>query len=114
MSNKLAKQSYFIKRLRGSGYQVERLIPVYSKPDPRIWTILINPQSAAVLCTCYVNNGEADGVSPECDNFFEIYDGGQFIPGRLSIETNSIETFITTLVNYGIEPSKTPIKKRYN
>lgn len=104
MTNKLAKQSYFIKRLRDSGYYVERLIPVYNRTDPRMWTILINPRDAAILCTCYANNGESDRVAGDSRNFFEIYDGGQFIPGRLTIATSSIETFITNLVHYGIEP----------
>ena len=104
MQNKLAKQSYFIKRLRDSGFYVERLIPVYSRTDPRMWTILINPKNAAILCTCYTNNGESERVESKCKNYFEIYDGGQFIPGRLTIATSSIETFITNLIQYGIEP----------
>ncbi len=101
MSNKLTKQSYFIMRLRSSGYYVDKIKPRYKDTDRRNWTILINPKEEAVFCTCYSNNGESYGSD---DNFFEIHDGGQFIPGRLSIVTSSLETFITNLNNYGIMP----------
>lgn len=104
MQNKLAKQAYFIKRLRDSGYHVERLFAAYSKSDPRMWTIIINPKGASLMCTCYANNGEAEGISPNSRCFFEVFDGGQYIPGRLKIDTNSIEILITYLIKYGVEP----------
>ena len=116
MINKISKQSYFIKRLRDSGYYVDRLIPLYGTVDPRQWTILIDPRGARILCTCYENHGEHEGIKPESLNFFEVFDGGQFIPGRLTIETSSIETFITNLMHYGIQPQNTNPKasmKRY-
>lgn len=115
MYNKLAKQAYFIMRLRGSGYNVERIFPKlsgedgtvqlgYSKSDSRMWTIIINPGQASVFCTCYVNNGENDDINPKSKCFFEIYDGGQFIPGRFKIDTASIEVFIERLMKLGIQP----------
>ena len=100
----IAKQAYFIKRLRDSGYAVDRLVPTYNNADPRMWTILINPKTAGILCTCYVNNGLLDEVNPKSKVYFEVFDGGQFMPGRFTIDTQSIEIFITHLIKFGIEP----------
>lgn len=104
MYNRLQKQSYFIKRLRDSGYYVERLFPMYSYMDAREWTIIINPRESSIICTCYANNGSTEGIDSEESCFFELYDGGQFIPGRLKIDTNSIEVFIENLMKRGIKP----------
>lgn len=103
-ANKLAKQSYFVKRLRDSGYVVDRLVTKFSITDPRIWMILINARTDNIICTCYANNGESNDVSAKSRNYFEIFDGGQFIPGRVKIDTNSIEVFIEYLYRYGIAP----------
>lgn len=100
--NKLTTLGYFKKRLRDSGYIVLDIYKTYSFTDPRSWTIMIDPGGASVLCTCYKNT-EAPG-----EDYFEVYDGGQFIrPGRVIIKTSSIEVFITHLVRYNIN-SKTP------
>ena len=104
MQNRLASQGYFIKRLRDSGYHVERLFSAYSVSDPRMWTIIINPKGASLLCSCYANHGEAEGIPSTSSCFFEVFDGGQYIPGRLNIDTDSMEVFITYLMQYGIEP----------
>lgn len=97
MSNKLTTLGYFKKRLRDCGYIVDDVYRGYSKTDPRIWTVIIDPGCASVLCTCYQNSPELG------DSFFEIYDGGQFItPGRVQIKTNSIEVFISYLVRFNI------------
>ena len=104
MYNKLQKQAYFIMRLRSCGYNVDRIFSSYSESDSRMWTIVINPNQASVICTCYVNNGETDDVSSTSKVFFEIYDGGQFIPGRFKIDTASIEVFVEKLIKFGIEP----------
>jgi len=95
--NKLTTLGYFIKRLRDSGYMVERLYTNYAVTDPRAWSVVIDPGCASLFCTCYQNDPELN------TSYLEIYDGGQYIkPGRLKIETNSIEVFITYLVKYGI------------
>ena len=96
MSNKLETLGYFKKRLRDSGYIVDDLWRRYSRTDPRDWSVVIDPGCATVFCTCYQNTSEPG------DNFFEIYDGGQFIPGRFKIKTSSIETFIEYLNKFGI------------
>lgn len=97
MANKLTTLGYFMKRLRDSGYMVDRLYTNYSITDPRSWSVVIDPRCASIFCTCYQNDPELNA------SYFEIYDGGQFIkPGRVKIETSSIEVFITYLVKYGI------------
>lgn len=95
--NKLTTAGYFMKRLRDSGYIVDRIFINYSQVDPRAWTVIIDPNVASVLCTCYIN----DPILGE--SFFEIHDGGQFIPQRLfKIKTSSIEVFVSYLVKFGI------------
>ncbi len=97
MSNKLTTLGYFMKRLRDSGYVVDRVFTSYSQVDPRAWTVILDPGVASVLCTCYIN----DPILGE--SFFEIHDGGQFIPQRLfKIKTNSIEVLVSYLVKFGI------------
>jgi hypothetical protein len=96
MSNKITTQGYFIKRLRDCGYSVWKLYDAYSDDDPRAWTVIIDPGHASVLCTCYIN-AKAFGVTT-----FEIYDGGQFIPEKFKVSTDSIEVIVSYLVKFGI------------
>ena len=109
MKNKLAKQAYFIKRMRDSGYQIEKIYDLFSKTDPRAWTIMINPGTASVFCTCYSNHGESDEIDLDSSCFFELFDGGQFIPSRIKIDTSSFEIIISHLIKFGVEPAKKPI-----
>jgi len=97
MANKLTTQSYFIKRLKDSGYMVYKIFDGYSEADPRSWTVMIDPGNASVFCTCYLNHKELFG-----ETFFEFYDGGQFIPEKFKLKTDSIEVIINYLVKYGI------------
>jgi len=106
MSNKLETLGYFKKRLRDCGYYVDELWRKYAKTDPRVWSVVIDPGCATVFCTCYQNSTE-----PE-DNYFEIYDGGQFIPGRFKIKTSSIETFVEWLNKFGVV-NKAPVHIPY-
>ena len=96
MSNKITTQSYFIKRLKDSGYVVYKLFDEYSEADPRNWTVMIDPGGASIICTYYSNYGVFG------DAFFEFYDGGQFFPEKFKLKTDSIEVVITYLVKYGI------------
>jgi hypothetical protein len=104
MKNKLAKQAYFIKRMRDSGYAVGKVFEAFSETDPRSWTIMINPSVASVFCTCYANHGEARGIDLDSTCYFELFDGGQFIPSRIKIDTSSFEIIIEHLLKFGIEP----------
>lgn len=104
MKNKLSKQSYFIKRLRDSGYTVDKVFDKYSAVDPRSWTILINAGVSSVFCTCYANHGETDGIKIDSPCYFEFSDGGQYIPNKLKFDTSSFEVIVTRLIGFGIEP----------
>lgn len=102
MANKLTTLGYFMKRLRDSGYVVDKVMMNYGVHDPRAWTVIIDPGVASVMCTCYINDPMLG------ESFFEIHDGGQFIPQRLfKIKTSSIEVFISYLVKFGIN-NKSP------
>jgi len=39
MANKITTQSYFIKRLKDSGYVVYKIFDQYGEADPRSWTV---------------------------------------------------------------------------
>ena len=80
--NKLKTPSYFIKRLRDNGFIVIRLFSVYSKEDPRQWTIMVNPSEASVLITCYINKENLNEV------LFELNDGGKRITKNFFIITS--------------------------
>ena len=106
MSNKLTTLGYTLKRFRDNGYYAHKLFTEYGSNDPRAWSIVIDPGVASVFCTCYINDpffGES---------FFELYDGGQFIPGRLKIKTNSFEVLIEHLVKYGINNKTSSYNER--
>ena len=101
MSNKLTTLGYVLKRLRDSGYVVTKLFSDYGESDPRYWTLIIDPGKASVFITCYVNDPFVG------DDFFEIYDGNQYIPGRLKLKTSSFEVLVEHLNKYGIHGTKT-------
>ncbi len=96
MANKLTTLGYFLKRLRDSGYYANKLFTEYSESDSRVWSVIIDPGHTSVFCTCYVQDPLLD------ESYFEIYDNGQFIPGRIKIKTDSFEVFAQYLVDFGI------------
>ena len=96
MSNKITTVGYFMKRMKDSGYNTIKLDVNYNYSDPRAWTIVIDPGTANLFCTCYVNHNDVN------DNYFELYDGGQYIPSKLGIKTSSIEVIITYLNKFNI------------
>lgn len=97
MANKLTTQGYFIKRLRDSGYVVNRVFSDYGEVDPRQWTVVIDPGVASVFCTCYIENDDG-----EESGYWELYDGGQYIPTRLKIKTESVEVVLNWLNRFNI------------
>lgn len=101
-NNKITTLGYFKKRLKDSGYRCEEVFRKYSHNDPRAWTIMIDPSGASVLCTCYINCPSRGDVT------IELFDGGQFIPGRFKVTTNSIEVVMEKLNTFNI------IDKRLN
>ncbi len=94
--NSIKTPSYFIKRLKDSGFIVWKLFDNYGIQDPRCWTLLIDPKGSSVFITCYLNK-EFKG-----DVMFELNDGGQKFPKNFSIKTESLEVIITHLLNAGV------------
>jgi hypothetical protein len=103
MANKLTTLGYFKKRMRDSGYIVDDSFRNYSQMDPRAWTVIIDPGVASVFCTCFVNANKDDLENSQVGDFyFELHDGGQYIPSHLMLKTSSIEVLIEYLVKFGI------------
>lgn len=96
MASKPTTESYFVKRLRDSGYLVDRVPVRFSEADPRSWMVVIDQGNATVFATCYRN---VDGFN---ENYIEFYDGDQYIPKRFKLSTNSMETIIDWLNSFGI------------
>jgi len=96
MANKLTTLGYFLKRLRDSGYVSHKVFTDYAIGDPRAWTVVIEPGVSSVFCTCWVNDPYLG------ESFFELYDGSQFVPGKVRLQTSSFEVLIEHLVKYGI------------
>jgi hypothetical protein len=94
--NRVTTCSYFIKRLRDSGYVVDKLFNDYADSDPRSWTAIVDPNVASILVTCYNNHNDLG------EEYFEMHDGGQFIPERFKIKTSSIEVIVEYLVKFNI------------
>ena len=94
--NKITTVSYFIKRLRDSGYIVDKIYTNYSDNDPRCWTVVVDPNNSSVFITYFINKNYLG------EEFFEIDDGNQFVPDNFKLKTSSIEVVIEYLVKFGI------------
>lgn len=94
--NKITTVSYFIKRLRDSGYVTDKIFNDYAEQDPRSWTVIVDPRHTSVIITCF-NNKSFLG-----EEYFEISDGNQYIPENFKLKTSSIEIIIEYLVKFGI------------
>ena len=108
MANKLTTLGYILKRFRDSGYLANKLFVDYSELDPRAWSIVIEPGGSSIFCTCYINDPYIG------ETFFELYDGNQFLPGRLKLKTSSFEVLIEHLVKYHIYGSKSSSRAAEN
>jgi hypothetical protein len=98
MKNKVTTCGYFIKRLRDNGYTVNRIFNEYSTHDCRKWTVMIEPRTASLYITCYVNKDW------NADQMFELNDGVNF--KNLQLKTDSMEVILTKLVDKNIIPSE--------
>ena len=94
--NKLTTVGYFIKRLRDCGYITDKVFTDYAESDARSWTVVVDPRLSSVFITCFNNHNYLG------EEYFEIHDGGQFIPDRFKLKTSSIETVIEYLTKFGI------------
>lgn len=95
-ANKITTVSYFIKRLRDSGYVTDKLYTDYAKGDARSWTVVVDPKVSSVFITCF-NNHNFFG-----EEYFVLNDGGQYIPENFKLKTSSIEVIIEYLSKYNI------------
>ena len=98
MKNKVTTCGYFIKRLRDNGYTVNRIFSDYTSEDSRRWTIMVDPDNAALYITCYVNYDWTD------DFKFELNDGNRF--KSFQLKTDSMEVVMTKLIEKNILPSE--------
>jgi hypothetical protein len=94
--NKITTGSYFIKRLRDSGFVTIRLFDEYAILDPRRWSIMVDPGRASLIITCYENKDFRGDV------VFEFNDGGNKFIKNFNMKTKSMEVIITTLIEKGI------------
>jgi hypothetical protein len=92
MANKLSTQSYFIKRLRDSGYNVFKIDNIeYKAKDKRKWSVILDNAVSSVIITCMKTGA------------LQLYDGSRFIKNsNLKIDTDSIEVLIEHLNECGI------------
>lgn len=107
MKNKIQTLSYFKKRLKDNGYVIWDVMKKYSLPDPRKWTIMLNPSIESVYITCYVNREEL-GSTPE----FEMNDGGMRFQKNIVLRTSSMEVMINWLSSKGIVPDDSLYMKK--
>ena len=96
IKNKITTLSYFIKRLKDSGFEVWKLVDNYAESDPRKWTVMVDPGNIAVFITCYINKDF------KSEKMFEFSDGGRIFPRNFSLKTSSMEVIITMLIERGI------------
>lgn len=91
MSNKISTKSYAVKRLRDSGFSVDKAdFIVYKEGDNRKWSIIIDGGVSTIFTTCYK------------DGNIQLYDGGRFLNANLKLNTDSIEVLIEYLNDRGI------------
>lgn len=105
--NSIKTPSYFVKRLRDSGFIVWKIFGEYGVHDPRCWTVLVDPGGSSVFITCYTNKDFFGDV------MFEINDGGKKFLKNFSIKTESLEVIITHLLGAGVanNPNESPYEK---
>jgi hypothetical protein len=105
--NSIKTPSYFIKRLRDSGFIVWKIFSDYGMHDPRCWTILVDPSGSSVFITCYLNKDFFGDV------MFELNDGGRKFLKNFSLKTESLEVIITHLLSAGVsnDPKNSPYQK---
>ena len=90
-NNRITTQSYAIKRLRDSGYIVDRIDSLtYTEEDKRKWSIIVDNGVSSIILTCFK------------DSTIQLYDGGRFFNPNLRIDTDSVEVLIDYFNERGI------------
>lgn len=99
--NNIYTPSYFMKRMKDSGFAIWKMFDKYGPHDSRYWTMIIDPGGYSIWVTCYLNREELNDVC------FEFNDGGVRIPRNFIIKTSSAETIISNLLGFGISNTQT-------
>jgi hypothetical protein len=100
MKNNIKTLGYFLKRLRDSGFVAIKVFNSYKDHDPRKWTIIIDPEGACVMVTCYENQVFRGDIH------FEFNDGGNRFLKNYNLKTKSMEVVVTTLLEKGVQQIK--------
>lgn len=89
--NNITTKSYLVKRLKDSGYAVDKLDNIeYTLSDKRKFSILIDNGGNSILLTCYK------------DGKIQFYDGGRIHNAHLKHSTSSIQVLIEYLNEKGV------------
>ena len=94
--NKLKTAGYFIKRLKGCGFETLRIFNNYSDTDPRKWSVIVDPGRSSVFITCFENRPFKG------EYLFTFDDGNQVFRQNYSLKTDSIEVVVRKLVESGV------------
>lgn len=92
--NDIGDRSYFIRRLRKSGWAVDSVVDKFSEKDKRSWMVVVSRNNDNVF------------ITHRKDRTFHFYDGLQFFDNSNGREVNrateSMEVIATILVDAGI------------
>ena len=111
--NKIKTPGYLMKRLRDNGFIVLKVFNGYGQPDPRRWTVLVDPGGASLFITCYTKKDFMHDI------MFEFNDGGISFVKNFSLKTDSIEVVIRYLLDKNVNnnPKSSPYyiqRPKYN
>lgn len=91
MKNRLYTKSYFVKRLRESGFKVQVVFDKYNPSGHRYWTIVVDPGRKDVMITCFKKNSDDYSFTVQTEHI-----------SNYSLITQSmdvIRNFISNIVN---------------
>ena len=90
-NNKITTKSYFMKRLRDSGYVVDKVDHEFGDDSPVRWALLVDNGTSSVFVFCHL------------DGTFLFYDAQQYFKSpNLRLKTDSIEVIVESLNYLGI------------
>lgn len=104
--NKISTLGYFSKRLKDNDYVVWKMFDKYPDDDYRKWTVLVNPGQESVFISCLINR---DGLNESPS--YDFYDGGRLFQKNYTVQTESMEIIINTLINHSIQNNSSEYKK---
>ena len=95
--NKLSTPSYFVKRLKDSGFLVFNVFKDFHIEDPRKWSLIVDPGFSTVFITCYHDKNQTEHT------LFELNDGCNHIPKNYHLQTDSMDVVIKYLLEHGVK-----------